>query len=160
MTSHCVTDHPSTGRPTERLDHQTATVLHAVPVERMVHRGHEQDKGAVSAEAETPVILRRRTLPDQVEHLLFQVALNVAEINRLKDDNEVLIDAVKSLENRVAALERVTPLKKPFRKAPPAMRTGKRLRRLLGKAGSVTEGYFRPPPCGAAPTGPSAGWAA
>ena len=59
------------------------------------------------------VYLRRKTLPEQVEHLLFQLAVTISEVNRLKDENQALELAVKSLENRLEAVERVTPLKGP-----------------------------------------------
>ena len=62
--------------------------------------------------------LRHRTLPEQVEYLVMQVAICVAETNALKRDTEALVLAVKSLENRMLAVERATPLQRP-KKAPP-----------------------------------------
>ena len=63
------------------------------------------------------VELRRRTLPEQVEYLVFQVALLVAKVNQMEQDSEALILAIQSLENRVAAVERAVPWKAP--KPPP-----------------------------------------
>ena len=59
------------------------------------------------------VYLRRKTLPEQVEYLLIQLAVTISEVNRLKDENQALELAVKSLENRLEVVERVTPLKGP-----------------------------------------------
>jgi hypothetical protein len=59
------------------------------------------------------VRLRRRTLPEQVEWLIEQVAWQAGHITGLERDVEALILAVKSLENRTRAVERATPLVKP-----------------------------------------------
>jgi len=63
------------------------------------------------------VELRRRTLPEQVEYLVFQVALLVARLNQMERDAEALVLAIKSLENRLTAVERATPWQAP--KPPP-----------------------------------------
>ena len=52
-----------------------------------------------------PVEMRRRTLPEQVEYLVQQVALLVAKTNQLEHDAEAFVLAVKSLENRMYHLE-------------------------------------------------------
>jgi outer membrane murein-binding lipoprotein Lpp len=59
-------------------------------------------------------------MPEQIEWLVFQVALLVAKVNRLESDSEALVLALKAAENRLAAVERATPLTKP--KSPPPKR--------------------------------------
>ena len=64
-----------------------------------------------------PVVLRRRTLEEQVEYLVEQVAVMVATINRLERD-------VEALHVRMCALERATPLAALHRKPTKPSRTG------------------------------------
>lgn len=67
------------------------------------------------------VHLQRRTLPEQVEWLILQVSFLVAKVNRLEQDSEALARTVKTLENRLRAVERATPLQAPPKPPPPKL---------------------------------------
>ena len=68
-----------------------------------------------------PIIVHlvRRTLPEQVEWLVMQVALLVAKLNQLERDTQAIITAIQSLENRMSAAERAIPWKAPPKPKPP-----------------------------------------
>lgn len=60
------------------------------------------------------VHLRRRTLPEQVEWLIWQVSFLVAKVNKLEREAESLA----ALNRRLTAVERAVPLRPP-KKLPP-----------------------------------------
>lgn len=74
---------------------------------------------AQDAEDGIRVELRRRTPEEQQEWLLLQVATLSAIVVRLEREHESLILALKSMENRMAAVERATPLQRPKKQPPP-----------------------------------------
>ena len=57
--------------------------------------------------------LRHRTLPEQMEYILMQVAILVAEVNAIKRDLDAIVLGIQSLENRMLSVERATPLQRP-----------------------------------------------
>jgi hypothetical protein len=73
---------------------------------------------ATNAEDGILVEIRRRTPQEQQEWMLYQLATLSAVVIRLEREHEAVIAAIQSLENRMAAVERATPLQKP-KKAPP-----------------------------------------
>lgn len=67
-----------------------------------------------------PVEIRRRTAEERLEHLLFEVAMLSSRMTLLESENEAYRLAIQSLENRLLAVERATPWKRPSTAKPPA----------------------------------------